>query len=408
MKVMALLGLVALTFSASHRGAVPVTAPGPSGAGSVSPPGDSGPLPVPAGLEPRIAFWIDIYTRYTTRQAVLHDEEYPQVIYGVIDLGEAPDEGPEFPDADEEIMEKARQRVAEIIRRQEQQEKSLAILSEEEQLVRDALALLPAEERGRRAAGRVRSQRGLQDRFLKGLIRSGRYLRRFRSIAREEGVPEDLAYLPHVESSFQGDARSHAGATGLWQFMRSTGRRYLTIDDVLDERFDPFLSAHAAFRYLHENYIALGSWPLAVTAYNHGLAGMRRAQKRFGQDLQAIIQSYRARSFGFASKNFYAEFLAARRIAHRPKEWFGKLRLDPPVQFRTLVLPEYALAGEFCRHFALDLDRLRRLNPALSASVWKGKRLLPRGYPLRLPVSEAERIARGWSNLPATARFSRQ
>ena len=90
------------------------------------------------------------------------------------------------------------------------------------------------------AADRVRFQRGLANRFRDGLIRSGQWEPHIRRVFRERGLPEQLGSLPHVESSFNPLANSHAGAAGLWQFMPSTGARYMRIDRDVDERYDPF------------------------------------------------------------------------------------------------------------------------------------------------------------------------
>ena len=86
------------------------------------------------------------------------------------------------------------------------------------------------------------------------------------------GVPIEIAALPHVESSYNPDARSHVGASGIWQFTRSTGRRFMRVDHVVDERNDPFAATRAAGRLMAYNYSITGNWPMAITAYNHGLA----------------------------------------------------------------------------------------------------------------------------------------
>jgi membrane-bound lytic murein transglycosylase D len=125
-----------------------------------------------------------------------------------------------------------------------------------------------------------------------------------------------------VESSFQHTARSSAGAVGVWQFTRSTGRKFLRVNAAVDERLDPVASARGAARYLREAHDVLGSWPLALTSYNHGVAGMARARAQFGDDFEAIVRAYDAPSFGFASKNFYAEYLAAREVATHPEVYF--------------------------------------------------------------------------------------
>src|SRR5205823_3111101 len=139
----------------------------------------------------------------------------------------------------------------------------------------------------------VHTQVGIKERFRQGIIRSGRYAEVFQEIFEKQGVPAEIALLPLVESSFENRARSNAGAAGIWQFTRGTGRLYLNVNRKLDERLDPARATRAAARLLHDNYNALGSWPLAITAYNHGRAGMLRAQSEAGPEIANIIEQYR-------------------------------------------------------------------------------------------------------------------
>ena len=90
-------------------------------------------------------------------------------------------------------------------------------------------------------------------------------------------MPEELVYLPHVESSYRWNARSNVGALGMWQFMATTARKYILVDQAVDERLDPYTAARAAARYLQNAYDELGTWPLAITSYNHGVDGMKNA-----------------------------------------------------------------------------------------------------------------------------------
>src|SRR5204862_3197364 len=128
--------------------------------------------------------------------------------------------------------------------------------------------------------------------------------------------------LPLVESSFE-NVKSKAGAVGVWQFMRGTGRQYLKIANNVDERLDPTKAATAAARMLRDNYDALGDWPIAITAYNHGRAGMMRAKDQYGSSLVTIINDYNGPVFGYASMNFYTEFLAAVEVYKNYPQFFG-------------------------------------------------------------------------------------
>src|SRR5690606_8235566 len=175
-------------------------------------------------------------------------------------------------------------------------------LSEEQRRV---LALWPegvTRDTLARAADNIRFQQGLSDRFRAGLVRAGRYRAHVHAEFTRLGIPVELAALPHVESSYNPDARSHVGASGIWQFTRDTGRRYLQIDHILDERNDPYLATVAAGKLLAYNHSITGNWPMAITAYNHGLAGVRRAMRKFGDTAYVdILRRYDGRAFGFAS-----------------------------------------------------------------------------------------------------------
>jgi membrane-bound lytic murein transglycosylase D len=172
-----------------------------------------------------------------------------------------------------------------------------------------------APEELRRAAGSIRVQQGLREKVDEGIQRAQALLPRILAILQEHDVPVELAALPLVESTYNPQAYSKAGAVGLWQFIRSTGKRYLTITRARDDRRDPLRATQAAARLLRHNYEALGSWPLAIVAYNHGREGVLTARAAVGSSaIEDIIARYTGPRFGFASKNFYAEFLAALKV----------------------------------------------------------------------------------------------
>jgi membrane-bound lytic murein transglycosylase D len=197
--------------------------------------------------------------------------------------------------------------------------------------------------------------------------------------------------LPHVESSFDPTAYSKVGSAGLWQFMRSTGRRYMRIDNDVDDRLDPFRSTEAAAQLLSYNYRLLGTWPLALTAYNHGAAGMRRAKEALGtDDIVQIVRHYKSPTFGFASRNFYVSFLAALEIDRNPDKYFGSFHHLPEAKFQEVPMPVVTRVSALERALKIDRATLRQLNPALTRAVWEGRRNVPRGYRLRLPAEGAQ------------------
>ncbi len=248
----------------------------------------------------------------------------------------------------------------------------------------------------RAAMRNLRCQTGQKDRFREGLIRSGAYIDEIKQIFRDAGLPEDLAYLPHVESSFNPKAYSKFGAAGMWQFTRSTGKRFMKVGYTIDERRDPILSSRAAAKLLRQNYRKLKSWPMAITAYNHGSTGMRRAQRKKGS-YERIFKEYRSRIFKFASRNFYSEFLAALEAAKNYRQYFGDLKFNTPLKTQEIELSGYVSLPEAARHLKLDLAELRELNPALRRPVFRGQKYVPRGYRLRLP----DRNGKDWEQLIA-------
>jgi len=338
-------------------------------------------IPRPPQLERDVQFWIRVYTQIDTNAGFLHDEYNLGVVYDTLHF--APNTPPA---AREREVDAARERYAAALRRIAQSGDE-GTLSAEDQRIRDLWGAEAAPARLREAADDIRFQLGQADRFRSGLIRSGAWEAHIAETLADLGLPAELAVLPHVESSFNPNAYSKVGAAGLWQFMRSTGRRYMRIDGAVDDRLDPFRSTEAAAQLLAYNFRVLGTWPLALTAYNHGTAGVRHARDTLGtDDIVRIVRSYSSRTFGFASRNFYVSFLAALDIDRNPERYFGALQKEGEVRFRELQLPAYVSASALERALKIDAARLRALNPALLPAVWNGALRVPKSYRLRLPL----------------------
>jgi membrane-bound lytic murein transglycosylase D len=339
---------------------------------------DESTFPQYACVAPNVNFWIKIYSTYTTSQAVVHDSVNLDIVYDVVDI--RPYDAPGSREYNRKITDRAKEKYAAVLKR-------LAAGNGPDAEARRIAALFGESadrETFRRAAENIRCQTGQKDRFLAGLIRSGAYIDQIREIIRSYGLPEDLAYLPHVESSFNVKAYSKFGAAGLWQFMRSTGQRFMEVDYALDERRDPIRATHAAARLLKENYLKLGDWPLALTAYNHGAAGMQNAKNLHGSYPQ-IFKHHHSRLFKFASRNFYSEFLAARHVAIHYQDYFGEVAFEQPRAVQTVALDGYCAFETVRAHFAIDAAVLMELNPALRPPVFTGQKLIPKGYMLNLP-----------------------
>src|SRR6516162_405900 len=338
------------------------------------------PMPRPPQLERDVQFWIRVYTEIDTNAGFLHDQSNLGVVYETLHF--APDSPPS---ERQRLVDQARERYAAALRRIAGS--GSEALSADDQRVRDLWGSEATPTRLREAVEDIRFQLGQSDRFRSGLIRAGAWETHIAETLANLGLPAELAVLPHVESSFNPSAYSKVGAAGLWQFMRSTGRRYMRIDGAVDDRLDPFRSTEAAAQLLAYNYRVLGTWPLAITAYNHGTAGVRRAKETLGtDDIVRIVRSYNSRTFGFASRNFYVSFLAALDIDRNPEKYFGPLQKERETHFQEIELPAYVSVSSLQHALTMEPTELRALNPALLPGVWNGAQRVPKGYRLRLPA----------------------
>ena len=318
------------------------------------------PFTTPAGLEPAVEFWKAIFLDYDSTQLVFFDPGNMSRIHQVV-----------------KVKPNASTR----------------------RVVRSVRARL--QRRGI-PPRRIKVQRGIRERFEGGVRRSGRYLEHMRKIFAARGLPVELTYLPLVESSFRNDARSFRGAVGMWQFMPRTGQRYMRVTRLVDERRDPMEATRAAARLLQENYRELRTWPLAVTAYNHGRAGMKRAVRRVGtRDLPTIIRRYRSRTFKFASKNFYAEFLAAVHIMREVERHLPHVRRDPLVHLEEISLTKRVSVSTLLRHSRVSRSEFLKWNPALSRrAAW-----IPKGYRLKAPELQGQWFRKALAGIGPMSSF---
>ncbi|WP_197744533.1 LysM peptidoglycan-binding domain-containing protein [Candidatus Nitrosacidococcus tergens] len=334
-------------------------------------------FPLPLELEQDFQFWIRVYTEIDTYHGFVHDSDHINVIYNTVAL---PQNG------NENIVKDQIEHYKQILLKIAQGKRKK--LSAEEKKV---LALWPkniTHKELRAAADRIRFQRGQADRFKEGLIRSGAYKSFIYKTLKASGLPQELAVLPHVESSFNPGAYSKVGASGLWQFTRATGQRFLQVNHIIDERRDPFQSTIAAAQLLQYNYEMLKSWPLAITAYNHGISGMVQAKKQLNtSDIATIRQQYKSPIFGFASKNFYLSFLAALEVDKNAIHYFGALKLDKPNSDEVVELTHFVPIHSLVQVFKTDEIALKKVNPALLDPVWHGVKYVPQGYKLHIPCS---------------------
>lgn len=271
--------------------------------------GDSKLFPRLACLSDNVDFWSRVYRDLDENEAVLHDKYDLRKIFATVSL---PADKPARTMALRAVADTYRDRLnflADNIENRaawDAKTREIARLFPDKELTR---------ERVLRSAADLRAQTGLKTRFEAGVQRSLRFLPTVHRIVQTTQLPMDIVNLPHVESSYYPRARSKVGALGLWQLMPGTMRELLG-SRAVHQRMDVEISTRAAAKLLRNNYETTRSWPLALTAYNHGLNGVMRAVRQTGsRDLCEIIERYNSPTFKFASSNFYAQFLAAREAA---------------------------------------------------------------------------------------------
>jgi membrane-bound lytic murein transglycosylase D len=327
-------------------------------------------FPRPESLEPAVEFWIRVYTEVDTQSGFLHDAEHLDVIYTALPL-------------DRKQIEAKREAIKAALTVLSTGKRT-GLTAEEQQV----LALWPSNVSNQAlkiASDNVRWQLGQSNRFLAGLRRSGAYREHIQKVIAAKNLPSQLVVLPHVESSFNPGAYSSADAAGMWQFTRATGQRFMRIDHIVDERMDPYIAAEAAMSLLEYNYRVLGTWPLALTAYNHGAGGIARAVREIGSsNIEDIVANYKGRRFGFASRNFYAQFLAVNEVEKRAESFFGKVDYNSAPNFTEFETDAYIDAEVFARSANISLAQLKADNPALRPVVWEGQKRIPRGFKMKL------------------------
>jgi len=352
-------------------------------------------FPVPDTIRPAINFWIKVYTEADTQSGFLHDAQDLRIIYRKLER-------------DRDTINSVRETIRDDLRVLAGGKRSGLTPAQQELL--ELWGSNTANARFEQAANSVRWQLGQSDRFIEGIRRSGAYRSHIDAVIKEKNLPPELAILPHVESSFHPGAYSRVAATGMWQFTRSTAQRFMRADYVVDERLDPYTATYGAMELLEYNHNALGSWPLALTAYNHGANGMARALRDVGSaDIGRIIDEYKGPRFGFASRNFYPQFLAALEVDSNANKYFGVITRDRAPEFASFTMGSFVDARVVAKTLGVSLDDPERANPALQPAVWSGTKRIPRGYALKVNrLSFTGDLVAGINNIPLTELFNEQ
>lgn len=351
---------------------------------------------VPDALKPAVGFWLRIYAEYTTQHVVIYDAHHPELVYEVLDF--------------RQLSKTARNRVVyEIVSKKrvkraiDAYRQALARLardpkprnpSREERNVLAALKKLPHKHSYAELKASLRTQTGQRDNIIKGLLAAEAFFPKMERLFTQMGVPLELTRLTLVESSFNLNAKSKVGAAGVWQFMPKSGREYMTVDEKteIDERLSPLKATVAAAKLLKRNKKILGHWALATTAFNHGTRGLPRLEAseadfaHFSTLFDACAKDKgkgrkKLKRLGYASRNYYAEFLAVVHAEAYRGLFYGEVpnSLGHPVAFKKI--PAGKTGHQLAREFGVPLSTFQLYNP----DVQDLARRLPRGFMVALP-----------------------
>jgi membrane-bound lytic murein transglycosylase D len=239
--------------------------------------------------------------------------------------------------------------------------------------------------------------------FTLWLQRSGRYIPMMKKVLKANGLPEDLVYMALIESGFNPKAYSRRRASGPWQFITRTGKRYgLEVDWWIDERRDPEKSTIAAARHLKDLYDQFSCWYLAAAGYNAGAGKISRA-----------IQRYRTEDFWELTKHKYLKretrhyvpkMIAAALIAKEPEKYgFIDIEYDEPIRYEKVEIPDATDLKVIARCCEVDYETIKALNPELK--MWCTPPDRP-GYEVNIPSGTREKFLKNFSQLGPSERIT--
>lgn len=315
---------------------------------------------VPAPLSDEVQFWIKIYTQYTTKQGVFHMSGDLTKILGEIDLNE--------------IYEK--------------KEWGPIRKEKEAELYANNQKKLLAKKLNIKNYKTIRLQMGLKDRMQTAIVESGKYLPMMEKIFKEHGLPPELTRIVFVESSFNVKAQSKVGASGLWQIMPNIGKKFKYIKKSFDKRNHPEFATYGAAKILQQNYQILKSWPLAVTSYNFGVGSMLKVRKKMkSTDATEIFGSEDLKKhIGFASRNFYATFLAALYVESHANLYFGEpLLIGQEILYNNIVISKKISVQDFLEKNKISKEVFKEYNPHIFSKYMKSNTALPEGTLVSIP-----------------------
>ena len=197
------------------------------------------------------------------------------------------------------------------------------------------------------------------------------YMPLFEEALESYGLPLELKYLPVIESALNPNAVSRVGATGLWQFMLATGKRYgLEVNSLVDERRDPVLSSYAAAQYLRDLYKIFGDWNLVIAAYNCGPDNINKAihrskgEKDYWQIYPYLPKETRGYVPAFIAANYIMNYYCDHNIC--------PMRAELPAKTDTVVVSRDIHFEQIAKVLGMDVNQIKQLNPQYRRNIING------------------------------------
>ncbi len=355
-------------------------------------------LEAPPELGERVGYWERIFQEYDSKTIIIHDTKDPQLILDILPFSRMAalknDKLLLTSNGQKNIAEKYQRRYEAALR----QFSKLGSEARNLGLMEDRVYQVYSKNKkayARLMSGRasIRQQRGMADIFKSAAEKAQDFLPYLEMEFKAVGVPIDLTRIAFVESMFNETAISKVGASGMFQFMPGTAQTYMIVNQLIDERNSPIKAARAAAQLFKSNFQDLGNWPLAVTAYNHGPAGIARAVKSLRSDyLPYLIEKWDAPSFGFASQNFYAEFIAARNSYNKAIREGSVSQRPSRLKLGSGKLKQSVSLKDLSEIVELDVSEILKFNPCINKKVASRypQMKLPRGFELLMPLSAGQ------------------
>ncbi len=233
------------------------------------------------------------------------------------------------------------------------------------------------------------------------LNRSELYMEDLKEIFEEEGIPEELIYMAHVESLFKHNAYSRARARGMWQFVSGTAQFLgLKVNWWIDERLDPVKSARVAARYMKYLHDEFGDWNLVMAAYNFGPGRIQRILRKYGDmDYWTMVKR---RLVPRETRNHVPATLAAIIIYNNPELYGFTVNPEKTPESEKFSVDYQVDLGVIAEAIGFSLNQLRELNPSLQRGVTPFE---PKEYTLNIPVGYGEKLEKALADIPPSKRL---